>query len=637
MSAWRAVQSPIVALSALATMAGCPEEEEVRVVESAAQAAGVVTAEAEAVSLQAGTVSWTLTGLDATCGRERDRRMDRDHAMLIVRVEALHGSEGWLPLPLAPFLVSPAELTGGLELDLGSFELPSGSYSEVRVSVAEGPADRDRRPWVLSTELDLELEPCGLADVELVLGCDDGRSRGERRERSRERSWDRDGVSLDAAASGGSGSCHVDLEAADAAAVIYGNPGDAMWDVSAAGDVDGDGLADFVTHRSRDVFLWTHQPSGPTQGSAADGAWSPGPGLGVGFFAPIGDLAGPGGAGFGVWSNKLPGDTYNVGAMHLLAGVTPTTGSLEADAFATVHGRFDRAVSSLTSIGDINGDGQADALVSASNDLSGQGDGYVYILHGPLSGVVDATAEADVVFHNTEGATSGGHSGYYLDSGDFNGDGITDAVIVAKWSSDGRNAVYTVLGPLSGSYSLPAQADAVVRGDAADARLCRPGIAVADLDADGLDDLICGAQGDDTVGTDAGAVYVFYGSSGQLSGTASAVADVEILGRAAQDRFGQYLDVGDLDGDGATDLAVGARGAGEVVVFFDLDASVQAPDDAEVSIAFDPADLASVVRVLGDVDGDGSDDLAVGSFRADDPTRPSESDHGGVYVFTGPL
>jgi len=89
-------------------------------------------------------------------------------------------------------------------------------------------------------------------------------------------------------------------------------------------------------------------------------------------------------------------------------------------------------------------------------------------------------------------------------------------------------------------------------------------LAVGDFDGDGYDDLAAGAAGED-VGfvTDAGAVNVVYGSGFGLTSLGSQFwTQDDLIGSSAEafDGFGETLAVGDFDGDGFDDLAVGTPG-----------------------------------------------------------------------------
>ncbi|MCB9691898.1 MAG: FG-GAP repeat protein, partial [Alphaproteobacteria bacterium] len=437
------------------------------------------------------------------------------------------------------------------------------------------------------------------------------------------------------------GSC--DRTWADADAVLYGENGSQIGEVFGAGDVDGDGHADVVTGRGYGtprtaVTLWTGVSTGRSTEADATGVWQTSS-LTYTTMGAVGDANGTGSL-FTVRAARLPGDTNNVGAIHLLDG-SAISGDPRADAVATLHGTFSKSLGGVAPAGDVDGDGFDDFWVGAPTDLSGTGDGYSYLFRGPLAGgTLDVASTANVTFQNTAALSSGSGTAAAR-FGDVNGDGITDAVIGQVWASDLRGVTYVVHGPLSGSYALPAQADAVIRGSA-QARFGRLGLAVVDVDGDGFDDLVAGAERDGANGTEAGAVFVIRGSaSGLPSGDARSLAWMEVRGREAGDRLGDYLDAVDLDGDGDPDLVAGAKWArghaGQVVVFRDFRPGVFTLDDADVALDFQAGEEAGRVHVLGDVDGDGHTDLGVAAVGGRDPGRPGESGHGAAYLFYGPF
>src|SRR5690606_20060407 len=171
--------------------------------------------------------------------------------------------------------------------------------------------------------------------------------------------------------------------------------------------------------------------------------------------------------------------------------------------------------------------------------------------------------------------------------------------------------------------------------------------ALGDLDGDGIADLAVGAPEDDDGSSNRGAVWIlFLNADGTVKShqklSSSTLAELgEELGTG--DRFGSALaSLGDLDGDGVTDLAVGApldddgganRGA-VYVLFLNADGTVQDHQkisdlDGGLSAALENDDnFGAAVATPGDLDGDGTPDLAVGAPGDDD----GGTDRGAVYV-----
>ena len=161
-------------------------------------------------------------------------------------------------------------------------------------------------------------------------------------------------------------------------------------------------------------------------------------------------------------------------------------------------------------------------------------------------------------------------------------------------------------------------------------------VGLGDLNDDGTPDIAVGAIGDDTGGTDRGALWVlFLDSTGAVSShqkIASGVGGFPDVLRD-DDLFGFSLEgLGDLDGDGVEDVAVGSRysddgGAdrGAVwVLFLNVDGTVKSQVEISSGLggftgALDDGDqFGTALGVLGDLDGDGVTDLAVAAGGDDD-------------------
>ncbi|MFC2173378.1 hypothetical protein ACFLU6_12205 [Acidobacteriota bacterium] len=238
-------------------------------------------------------------------------------------------------------------------------------------------------------------------------------------------------------------------------------------------------------------------------------------------------------------------------------------------------------------------------------------------------------------------------------SGDLNDDGITDLVLGASRAG----AAYVLFGPfVSGTVlDLRDGADVAVYGaDAWDNLGCS--VRVADLNGDGVDDLILSAAyaaGPTNSRSQCGEVYVIFGpfSSGRVINLSSESPDVLIYGAEAGDRLGGALGVGDVTGDSAADLVLLAQGgdgppgdptrgnSGEAYVLagpFVSGTVVDLALGADVIIyGADPNDGLCLLA-LCDVNADDRQDVLLGAPSGEGPGNSREQ-AGEVYVLFGSL
>ncbi len=223
--------------------------------------------------------------------------------------------------------------------------------------------------------------------------------------------------------------------------------------------------------------------------------------------------------------------------------------------------------------------------------------------------------------------------------GDLDGDGVLELAVGAPFQDDGFPAGG------GGVWILFLQQDGLVRAHQEISEI-RGGLgnvldtldmfgdalaALGDLNGDGVEDLAVGAPGDDDGGADAGALWIlFLGADGTVQDRqkVSNLTGGFSGGLAAAERFGSALAfLGDLDGDGFGELAVGAPGrdaggldAGAVwILSLHGDGTVRSERrlDATAGVlvgAVDAGDaLGEGLASLGDLDGDGTHELAVGA------------------------
>jgi hypothetical protein len=330
------------------------------------------------------------------------------------------------------------------------------------------------------------------------------------------------------------------------------------------------------------------------------------------------------------------------GCVHLFLGPVDSDRG-PADAIATLQGPSDIAWAGYTmgAAGDVNGDGFGDLLIGGPGNHKGQDDPQAaWLLHGPIEASLSLD-EADLILLP---ALDGDASGHVATGGDIDGDGMPDLAVGAPQDDQldrEAGAVYLLSATLEGTVSL---ADASVT-ILSDSRTGHAGDAVSflgDVDGDGVEDLAfgvpqegwAGQPGDDVPG----AAYLFHGP---LAGSYELDdADTRIAGEGLDAKVGRGVcGVGDTDGDGLAELAVGAElysgsveWSGAVAVFRDVTGDTVQITDAELIIeGHEPrAWIGRYLANVDDVDGDGRPDLLIGSMFSNEPV-----DYGGrAFLFT---
>jgi hypothetical protein len=316
--------------------------------------------------------------------------------------------------------------------------------------------------------------------------------------------------------------------------------------------------------------------------------------------------------------------------------------------------QFGRA---MTGLGDLDGDGLPDLAVGSNyDDDGGTNRGAIYLLRLRADGTVKLTTKIS----STQGRFAGplranDEFGRALAAlGDMDGDGVTELAVGAPGDSTGgsrRGAVWVLFLNRDGTVKRRVKIASGLGGFTGQLRnLDWFGFSLAklgDFDHDGVVDLVVGAALDDDGAVNAGAVWLLY-----LRGDGT-VKEHRKISRLSggftgaleyPDQFGTSVAaIGDLDADGVTDVAVGAvkdddggtdRGSAYVLFLTALGTVSFHQKVSGLEGNFPRRQLGngdwlgSSLAPLGDLDGDGVPDLAIGARNDDD----GGSNHGAFYI-----
>ena len=365
---------------------------------------------------------------------------------------------------------------------------------------------------------------------------------------------------------------------------IYGSAGQFGRDDAAVGDLNADGFGDFAVAspgfgwQTGRVYVYLGSEAGPVLQTILEGAAE---GYRFGTDVVAGDVNGDG------YDDLLVGIQLARGSVELYLG---SDEGIETSPSATWMGEPDGEIGQGLAVVDVDLDGYGDAVFC---DL---GQNEIQIHRGRPS-----VPSPEPAFRLEAPGFIG--FAWHVIAADVTGDGHADVVASDPGHDYYTGSVHLFESASGGPSSTP---DASIVGYD---RLTWFGYRMAstDTDADGYDDLIVGANGDDP---GEGRVYVFRGSAAGIESAASTTLEAET---PMHEYFGAMVDAGDVNGDGFGDVVVGEPGrtAGAVYAFLGGSGGVSTTA-ATVITEGPPSRRLGIALAVVDIDGDGRDDAIAG-------------------------
>lgn len=340
----------------------------------------------------------------------------------------------------------------------------------------------------------------------------------------------------------------------------------------------------------------------------------------------------------------VDGDTYSDKIVCAPYAATSTNTGVALVYKGDSSGGFSSAPSSLLTGDDVFGASFVNLPKASNSDTEKfaigalYGDGDNVSLSGSVT-VYEGGSSGPKLIKKLAGEGPLDRFGFSLAAGDLDGDGYNDLIVGAQYHTPSsslyqQGAVYVFFGP-DFTRSIPLRATAANKG-------LGWAIATGDMNGDGKSDLLISASGK---------VLAYYGgaSFGDGSATPVSVDSPNLTVKSTASGFGKAMAViGDVNGDGATEIAIGAPNA---VVGANRDTGTvyivtgTATGTIDVGAATPPADLivkingaalfdrfGSSIVPVGDVSADGKADFAVSAPLADVNTNDTS---GKVYLFKG--
>ena len=296
---------------------------------------------------------------------------------------------------------------------------------------------------------------------------------------------------------------------------------------------------------------------------------------------------------------------------------------------------------SVSTAGDVNGDGFSDLIVGArtwESSAVDNNEGGAFVYYGSSTGIL---ALPNVILQPNHVSDNFGSN--VACAGDINNDGYSDVMVgayLADYGGGQEGAVFIYLGGVAGLNPAPVHR---LERNVNFAHFGRSIAGAGDVNGDGYSDVMAGAPDYPNVNADAGTAFVWWGGPAALGAGLNPLFDQQLFGSTLLDgSFGWSVTcAGDVNGDGYSDVAVGAyydnQGGqtqeGTVWVFHGAGAGLNTVAAIVLQNNITTGWFGRAVSTAGDMNGDGYGDLLVGAPLSESPA--AESDEGIVYLYFG--